>query len=63
VHGSEWAFDNLETTVYDYTPEQIDFLEYVFNGSPLLKERPKIMALYEGLRYERDPKRLAHLPK
>jgi hypothetical protein len=47
VHGPEWAVDYLESAVCDWTPEEIDFVDWVFNASPVLKERAEMMALHE----------------
>jgi hypothetical protein len=54
VHGPEWAVDYLDSAACDWAPEEIDFVDWVFNGSPVLKERAKMMALREGMTYERD---------
>lgn len=35
-------------------PEGIDFVEWVFNASPVLKDRAEMMALQEGITYEKD---------
>ncbi len=55
VHGPEWAIDYLDSAACDWAPEEIDFVDWVFNASPVLKERAEMMALHEGLTYERDP--------
>lgn len=39
---------------YHWTPEEIDFVDLVFNASPVLKERAEMMALRQGITYERD---------
>ena len=55
VHGPEWAVDYLDSASCDWTPEEIDFVNRVFNASPMLKERAEMMALHEeGMTYERD---------
>ena len=54
VHGPEWAVDYLDSAACDWTPEEIDFVDWVFNVSPVLKERNEMMALHEGMTYERD---------
>lgn len=54
VHGPEWAVDYLDSAVCDWTPDEIDFVDWVFNASPVLKERAEMMALHEGMTYERD---------
>jgi tetratricopeptide (TPR) repeat protein len=57
VHGPEWAIDYLERTASHWTPEEIDFVDWVFNTSTVLKERAEMMVLHEGLTYERDPEK------
>jgi tetratricopeptide (TPR) repeat protein len=54
VHGPEWAVDYLESAACDWTAEEIDFVDWVFNASPVLRERADLMELHEGLTYERD---------
>jgi hypothetical protein len=57
VHGPEWAVDYLDSAAFDWMPQEIDFLDWVFNASPVLKERAETMALHEGMTYERDAER------
>jgi hypothetical protein len=53
VHGPEWAVDSLETAAGDWrTAEEIDFVDWVFNAAPALKDRAAWMASNEGLSYE-----------
>lgn len=59
VHGPEWAVDYLNSAACDWTPQEIDFVDWVFNASPVLKERAEMMALHEGMTYERDPEKRA----
>jgi tetratricopeptide (TPR) repeat protein len=54
VHGPEWAIDYLESAACDWTAEEIDFVDWVFNAAPVLRERAELMELQEGLTYERD---------
>jgi tetratricopeptide (TPR) repeat protein len=54
VHGPEWAIDYLESAACDWSAEEIDFVDWVFNASPVLKERAEFMELQEGLTYEWD---------
>ena len=49
VHGPDWAVDFLYSAACDWTPEEIDFVDWVFNASPVLKERAEMMALQEGM--------------
>jgi hypothetical protein len=59
AHGPEGAVDYLDSTGCNWTPEEIDFVDWVFNSSPVLKERAKMMALHEGMNYERDDEKRA----
>ena len=54
VYGPDWAIDYLESAASDWTLEEIDFVDWVFNASPVLKERAQMMALREEITYERD---------
>jgi len=54
--GPEWAVNYLDSAACHWTPEEIDFVEWVFNASPVLKEGAEMMALHEGVTYERDAK-------
>lgn len=54
MHGPEWAVDYLDSAACNWTPEEIDFVDWVFNVSPVLKERADMMALHEVMTYERD---------
>lgn len=38
----------------DWTEEEIDFVDWVFNASPVLRERAELMEPHEGLTYEQD---------
>ncbi len=51
--------DYLDSAACDWTPEEIDFVDWVFNASPVLKERAEMMALHEGMTYERGPEKRA----
>ncbi len=57
VLGPDWAIDYLERAIGSWTPEEIDFVDWVFNTSAVLKERAEMMALHEGLTYERAPEK------
>jgi len=59
VYGPEWAVDYLDSAAGDWTPEEVDFVDWVFNASPVLKERAEMMALHEGMTYERDAEKRA----
>jgi tetratricopeptide (TPR) repeat protein len=54
MHGPEWAIDYLESAACDWTAEEIDFVDWVFNSAPVLKERAAWMALNEGRTYAQD---------
>lgn len=55
VLGPEWAIDYLERAAGHWTPEEVDFVDWVFNASAVLRERAEMMTLREGLTYERAP--------
>ena len=57
INGPEWAIDYLEAPVCDWSPEEIDFIDWVFNTAEVLKERASLMELHEGLTYEHDAER------
>jgi hypothetical protein len=59
VHGPEWAVDYLESAACDWTAEEINFVDWVFNAAPVLKERAEWMALNEGLTYAWDAEQRA----
>ena len=59
MHGPEWAVDYLDSATCDWSPEEIDFVDWVFNASPMLKERAEMMALHEGVTYERGAEKRA----
>ena len=59
VHRPEWAVDNLDSAACDWTPQEIDFVDWVFNASPVLKERGEMMALHEGMTYEQEAEKRA----
>jgi tetratricopeptide (TPR) repeat protein len=56
-YGAELAAEYLNAPSCDWTPEEIDFVDWVFNSSAVLKERSKLAEQHEGLTYERDPER------
>jgi hypothetical protein len=49
VHGPEWAVDYLDSGACDSTPEEIAFVDWVFNASHVPKDRTEMMALHEGM--------------
>ena len=51
VHGPDGAIDYLESAACNWTAEEIDFVDWVFNAAPVLKERATWMELNEGLAY------------
>ncbi len=38
----------------DWSAQEIDFVDWVFNSSAALRERANLMEQHEGLTYERD---------
>lgn len=53
-NGQYWATDYLSAPVCNWTPQEIDFVDWVFNSSAVLRERACLMEQYEGLTFERD---------
>lgn len=54
--GTDFAIDYLESPVNVWTMEEIDFVDWVFNSSDVLRERAEMAALREALTYEHDSK-------
>jgi hypothetical protein len=54
VHGPGWAVDYLDSAVYIWTPEEINFVDWVCNASPVLMKRAEMMALHQVMTYEHD---------
>ncbi len=42
----------------DWSAQEIDFVDWVFNSSAVLRERASLVEQHEGLTYERDTVRL-----
>ena len=53
-NGPDWATDYLCAPVCDWSAQEIDFVDWVFNSSAVLRERASLMEQHEGLTYERD---------
>ncbi len=53
-NGPDWATDYLSAPVCDWTEQEIDFVDWVFNSSAVLRERANLMDQHEGLTYEQD---------
>jgi tetratricopeptide (TPR) repeat protein len=53
-NGPDWATDYLSAPVCDWLPQEIDFVDWVFNSAAVLRERASMMDQHEGLTYERD---------
>jgi hypothetical protein len=53
-NGPEWATDYLRAPVCDWSAQEIDFVDWVFNSATVLRERASLMDQHEGLTYERD---------
>jgi hypothetical protein len=47
----------LSAPVCDWSAQKIDFVDWVFNSSAVLRERANLMDQHEGLTYERDAER------
>lgn len=56
-YGPEWASDFLNGPANNWAPEEIDFVDWVFNSAAVLRERANLMDLHEGLTYESAPDR------
>jgi hypothetical protein len=56
-NGPDWATDYLSAPVCDWTAQEIDFVDWVFNSSAVLRERASLMEQHEGLTYEQDAAR------
>ncbi len=48
VHGPEWAIDYLESAICNWTAEEIDFVDCVFNAAPVFRQRATWMTLNKG---------------
>ena len=53
-NGPESATDYLSAPACDWSAQEIDFVDWVFNSSEVLRERANLMDQHEGLTYERD---------
>jgi tetratricopeptide (TPR) repeat protein len=53
-NGPDWATDYLRAPVCNWSAQEIDFVDWVFNSSAVLRERASLMDQHEGLTYERD---------
>jgi hypothetical protein len=47
----------LSAPACDWSAQEIDFVDWVFNSSAVLRERACLMEQHEGLTYEQDPVR------
>ena len=56
-NGPDWAADYLRAPVCDWTAQEIDFVDWVFNSSAVLRERASLMEQHEGLTYGKDASR------
>lgn len=54
LYGTEFALDYLKAPIVKWSDSAIDFLDWVFNSSVVLKERAQMMEFHEILTYERD---------
>ena len=53
-NGPEWATDYLRAPVCNWSAQEIDFVDWVFNSSAVLRERANLMEQHEGLTDEHD---------
>jgi hypothetical protein len=53
-NGPERATDYLSAPVCHWSAQEVDFVDWVFNASEVLRERAELMELQERLTYERD---------
>ncbi len=53
-YGPDWAADYLSAPVCDWSAQEIDFVDWVFNSAAVLRERASLMDQHEGLTFERD---------
>ena len=53
-NGPDWAIDYLSAPICDWSAQEIDFVDWVFNSAAVLRERASLMEQHEGLTYERD---------
>ncbi len=61
---AQFAVEYLGSKASEWTATEIDFLDWVFNSSPVLKERAELMALNEGLTdFRNNEKRLQFAKK
>lgn len=52
-NGPDWATDYLNAPVCDWSAQEIDFVDWVFNSAVVMQERASLMEQHEGLTYER----------
>lgn len=55
LYGQEFAVDFLVSGPGLMTSEQVDFVDWVFNCSDVLRERAELMTCHEALTYLHDP--------
>lgn len=56
-YGPDWASDFMDGPARHWVPEEIDFVDWVFNSAAVLRERAELMDLRQGVTYELDPDR------
>ncbi len=56
-YGPEWATDYLRAPVCNWSAQEIDFVDWIFNSAAVLRERASLMEQHEGLTYEREAAR------
>ena len=52
--GVRMLLGDISLMTGDWTAQEIDFVDWVFNSSAVLRERANLMEQHEGLTYERD---------
>lgn len=55
LHGPDFAIDYLDSPVNVWTSDEIDFVDWVFNASDVLRERSDLMMIREALTNEHNP--------
>jgi len=53
-HNCEFALDYLQSAGNDWTDDECDFVDWVFNSAAILRERAALMEIHEGLTIEHN---------
>jgi len=54
LYGCEFALDYLKSAGNDWTEEETDFVDWVFNSAAVLRERAQLMDIHQALTNEHD---------